>query len=73
MKASPDLLYALSEKLNEIADKTVDLETKSELNELSEGTFIDVEIDAGWTGGTVRCIETQEDFGCILHEEDESK
>jgi hypothetical protein len=36
MKASPDLLYALSEKLHEIAENTADLETKSELNELSE-------------------------------------
>jgi hypothetical protein len=34
MKASPDLLYALSGKLHDIAESTADLDTKSELWEL---------------------------------------
>ena len=30
---------------------------------------ITIEIDAGWSGGVVRSIETEETFGCVLHEE----
>ena len=32
-------------------------------------TKIDIELKTGWNGGYVRRIETDDDFGCVLHEE----
>ena len=37
-------------------------------NELP-GLKMTIELHTGWDGGCVDYIETEEDFGCVLHEE----